>query len=270
MILVRSLRLILFCLALVSCAKSPTGAASLSGGCSGASAFRGILNGSSDDGCRFSNVLAIEIQAGGGTTALCSGTVISTTAILTAGHCVRDPELGNISRIVVHAPNGSIDVRDVRVHPGFRLSSESAGVDIAILLLSRAVSGVAVAKLSRAIPGRGTDATAVGFGEDGRGADGRGGIGTRLVGAMSVVKYVPYDQALPAGERRPGLTTEPRDSRGNQACQGDSGGPLLVGAEVAAVLSGGEYSRGDDRCVNAVNSVYTPVAPFLGWIQQQI
>ncbi len=257
---------------LASCARTNNNASTFGAGCGGSSsaAQRNILNGSTDDQCRFSSVIPIEIQTANGDSALCSGTVISTTAVLTAGHCVKDPELGTIRSIVVVGPNGAVAVRDARVHPGFKLTSESAGVDIAVLILSRPLSGVSPVKLSQGIPSAGTTATAVGFGEDGRGSDGRGGIGTRLVGSMRIDKYVPYSTPLPSGERRSGITTSAADQRGNEACQGDSGGPLFAGGEQVAVLSGGEYRSGDDRCVYAVNSVYTPVAPFLSWIQQQL
>lgn len=185
----------------------------------------------------FPAVAEILILNGDSSVALCSGTLIEPTIVLTAGHCLSfDPRAAFI-RVF---PNGGAGVRydavAYSVHPDFNLNV-IAFSDASILVLGGPVAGVAPLSLATRTPRAHAKGTIVGFGQDGDvpGSEEVKRVGTvRLRHCPRAIRRV----GIFAGQLSTSVCWKPK-RRGNDTCPGDSGGPLLVDGAVAGVTSGG-------------------------------
>ena len=183
----------------------------------------------------FPAVVAIVITEADSSQGLCSGTLISPTIVLTAGHCLAsDPQFAT----VYFLPDGVTVVghpaNRYAVHPDFNFAV-AAFSDVAVLGLVDPVTDVAPLPLASGAPRAGTKNMIVGFGDDGA-----GDIGTKRVGAVRV-KTCPRAirrVGIGRGQLSTSICWKPK-RRGNDTCPGDSGGPLLARGAVAGVTSGG-------------------------------
>lgn len=222
---------------------------------------RGILNGTPDSTCHFSQVLKVQIQ-GSRAAADCSGVLVRSDAVLTAAHCISDPQLGKVEAVQVRAGKEVISARKWLGNPKFRANSHAPGmygVDIALLFLGASLAGATPVTLATRNPAAGTAVTAVGFGYDGRGSDGNGRLGRRLVGELRVeeAQMTGYPEGITAMGPQ-------------QTCEGDSGGPLLQNGVLVGILSGGDVAGSGAACVDSVSSVYSSVPNLLDWIQSTL
>ena len=168
---------------------------------------------------------------------LCTGALISTDAVLTAGHCVVKPPLSAAQKgmpfagyiVFVGGPKGEkIQVKSVAVHPGY---SGAVGHpnDLGILFLNQAPSP-SVKPLSIVLSESADEGTK--FSSYGYGVNEQGTIG-ELKAVQFKVSAVQGLRFLVKGDGKESL------------CPGDSGGPSLVKSNsgvmgIAAVTSFGE------------------------------
>ncbi|MDO8187605.1 trypsin-like serine protease [Conexibacter sp. JD483] len=183
-------------------------------------------------------------------TYICGGSILDSTHVVTAGHCVynaRTVRPFDASELTVVAgisnfrtpestrqPSG---VAAVRIHPGYAYTAENGGVapdDVAVLTLSRTLdlSGPAARAISLVDAGayspQGTPAGISGFGLQAGGAASPDGqlyaVGTTIGDPLACGSDVNAVITCIA-------------SQVGSACEGDSGGPLTVGTVLAGVAS---------------------------------
>ncbi len=217
-----------------------------------------IIGGSATTGV--TNVVAVVRSGASG--GLCSGTVISRYAVLTAKHCVfsevsrgrwEEVPAREIFVVVGHDLNRAsgvietVSVREVRTTPGSDVDSDiEGGDDVAVVLLQNRI-GVGRRLLGTGPPTRGAEVGIVGFGRTEPGTDEEASAGVKYNGRASV--------------RR--VTSRLIETTGSAwTCQGDSGGPLINVADARIV---GVTSFGVSGCTRS-NSYYARVDRHLGWI----
>ena len=183
----------------------------------------------------FPAVAEIYIRNDDGSIFLCSGTLVTPLAVLTAGHCL---SFGANAAIVRLFPDGVTasdhHAVDASVHPNFSVA-QAAYADVALLALESPVTDVTPLPLIAKPPHTGAKGTIVGYGLDGADA-----AEIKRMGTVKV-RHCPraiHRVGIIAGQLSTSVCWKPK-RRGNDTCPGDSGGPLLVGGAVAGVTSGG-------------------------------
>jgi secreted trypsin-like serine protease len=202
-----------------------------------------VYGGQSCDQSARSSVVAIVAFADDGSKSvplsLCTGALISTDAVLTAGHCVVKPPLAAEQKgmtfagymVFVGGPKGEqIQVKSVAVHPGYSGAVGDSN-DLGILFLKQAPSP-SVKPLSIVLSesaDKGTKLSSYGYGRNEEGTIGE------LKAVQFKISAVQGLRFLVEGDGKESL------------CPGDSGGPSLVKSNsgvmgIAAVTSFGEAS----------------------------
>ncbi|QDU40421.1 Trypsin [Maioricimonas rarisocia] len=191
-------------------------------GDSGISVFPKIINGTPTD--QFDTVGIVGDNVFGG---FCTGTLITPTHVLTAGHCAQG--VGDTEGIFVLDGN-VYTTSNVYVHPNY--NAFTLANDIAIYELSQPVVGVTPSPLFDGIPQVGMELILVGYGAGGDASGHNGDFGTLRVGTTELefvgATTIEWNFDIP--------------SESNTA-PGDSGGPAFVDIngtlEIIGVTSGG-------------------------------
>lgn len=211
-------------------------------------------------------------------TSQCSGSLVSPTMVVTAAHC-----------LVGYAPN------EVRVWAGISKTSERSLVqetpvaatiahpnfdvrtfsnDIGVITLAKPVDitgkvypiALPFGVTPSTWPANGTAGTITGWGVT---APGNAATSDQLMRADVTVLASPSE---PCGQYGPDLDPSQDICAGSpvgsvDACQGDSGGPLVVQGSVPMLA--GLVSSGNECAKAGYPGLYTRIASFLPWLQQQ-
>jgi secreted trypsin-like serine protease len=233
----------------------------------------------------FSNAFAMEAPVVGGTqvplgkwpdavlvvapTALCSGTLIAPTVVLTAGHCIEThPVEVWTGTVDFGASTGErIPVARALAYPSWEHS-----FDVGVLVLARAASppprAVASTCTADAALVRGAEVQLVGFGlttESGTGENTALNEAPLAVTDPDCTTAASCQPAIaPRGEFVAG-------GNGRDACFGDSGGPVYLvtpaGAALLGVVSRGLSDRADVPCGGG--GVFERADKVASWVRRQ-
>lgn len=188
---------------------------------------------------------------------LCTGTLISSRVVLTAGHCFPgNPAAGSIRVNTGNDLSGpSYEVESYGVHPDFCGDLEACSEDIhdlAYLVLAEPIATSAEVLLDQddwdASMFVGASVTLVGYG-----ATEDGSSGTKLEVTTEITSFSSTGHEFRAG------------GDGKDSCQGDSGGPAFVIVDGRLLLAG-VTSRGLD-C--GKGGFYTLPASELCWLRDE-
>lgn len=260
----RTLALILSLLAVGACTKSSnddggSDALPQTNACSVLGLNTRVISGTS---CSETNspVVKINIINTDATQGLCSGTMISSTAVLTAAHCFLEHDL---QLAYIEANGVAVPATEVAIHPGVAVGSDSNNNntpvvlnDVAIVHLSSAVTLPTLSVLSSQSPQRDDIFSIFGYG-----LDENSNLGV-LKSGQSVVETVTTQHI-----------TARFDGVGSNSCNGDSGGPAILSLASGANAIIGVVSSGTlTTCQTGDLSYYANVtsAALLSFIQQEV
>ena len=219
-----------------------------------------IFNGA--ETAEFPAVVVLTMTNSDDTRAVCSGTLITPTAVLTAAHCLAfDP----VRVAVTVRPTGTTRA-DVYIasafvsHPRFSLASVPVA-DVGIVRLATPVANVQPLPLVSHTPRPRTRGVIVGYGDDGF-----GNFGDKRIGTVQL-RRCPRGLHVQGTAVRLGKALCWRPTFGtSDTCSGDSGGPLIVDGGVAGVTSGG---IGATVCPGQL-SFDTNVVRYRAWIASML
>jgi hypothetical protein len=208
---------------------------------------------------------------------VCSGTLISPTVFLTAGHCTADFEYYGLPVYVTFQPEADFTFDPAQhltgtpyTHPNFCLGCAPglpgfATYDVGVVVLDEPYEGVGFGSLpyERQVNdlGKGSTLTALGYGT--RGFI-RGGGPPQPVGLadryVANVSFINANNAL--GDMFLKHSTNGSQGQGG-TCSGDSGGPIFA-ADHATVL--GVTSFGGGNCNSVAYAQRIDHPDVLGWL----
>ncbi|MBU1536927.1 trypsin-like serine protease [Myxococcota bacterium] len=197
-----------------------------------------ILYGSADHSAAHQAVVYISKDEGGGYMSACTGTLISSDVVLTAGHCI-----GNPSDMTVYFGDSTSSFYDMRqvsdteAHPQYVGSDTDLRNDIAVIRLSSSApsSITPIPPLPASVGMSTTDENTTNLQYVGFGQTETGSSGTKLTITRPPVKVClgsNYCQFNLSGvgyvELQPKTMGIAMDSSLGGICSGDSGGPAFV------------------------------------------
>ena len=197
--------------------------------------------------------------------ALCSGTLISPTAFLTAGHCTSSLRQGGSQVYVTFESQADFDPQ--RAYRGTPLTHPSyPAVDVGVVVLERPVTNVGYGRLPAAglvnTLEVGQPLTAVGYGWRG---SFRFPAGFPLRPEASRIRYVGTLEFLGIYQGKY-IQVSGGGLRSNEAgaCYGDSGGPLFPSPDQTTVV--GVVSRGSPVCAGQSLAQRIDLPLVLSWV----
>lgn len=213
------------------------------------------VTGGSVDGASHPATGLLLVDTPSGVQPQCSGTLVSPTVFLTAGHCT-----AGLPSNRVHVTFDSAYVPSSKLLWGTATTDPLYGVDkqdshdLAVVVLDAPVTGIAPVTLARAgaLETAPSSVIAVGYGADQPAA-------SKKSPSFSYDFVRRFASVGVEGVSKTELRTSSRDTG---TCYGDSGGPELVGSTLVAVIS-----HGDTTCAKRAYGYRVDTAParaFLG------
>ncbi|KAJ2813726.1 hypothetical protein H4S07_000468 [Coemansia furcata] len=245
------------------------------------SADERIIGGFASASGEYPYIVSLNLTLPGGT-GLCGGTLITDRVVVTAAHCVIDPELGTLlSAKSILVGVGSQNLRqqhyvralEVHAHPSFQLPVSSSDIALVVIEPVHASNGVKAAAIYAGHIPPMTRLTAVGWGM------------TSPTGGFSSVPNSLQETELVVGSQEdcsefvsgyessdgPQICTENKLLLGKDTCQGDSGTGVFITVDgkryLAGLTSYGANLLGDPTCaLDDGFGVYTRISYFRSFI----
>jgi trypsin len=191
----------------------------------------------------------------------CGGSLISSTLVATAAHCVAGRSPADLrvvaGRTDLSQPGGAVvDVTQIWVHPSY--TAPERGGDAALLSLDRALSYQTVSPAQRSdreLYAPGTMATVVGWGRIVE--DGPQSVHQLQAARVPLLSDAECRAAYGDLYNPRAMVCAGYPQGGVDACQGDSGGPLMAGGKLIGLVSWGDGCARPGR-----PGVYTRVSSY--------
>jgi len=202
----------------------------------------------------------------------CDGTLIRTTKVLSAAHCVKDEQLKNTlpaSGFIIHAGTSYLSnegmkssVAQIAVSGNFN-KDNSLTYDVSILTLTNPLTGpnIAIAPLCSSPMSSGDTVKVLGWGL----TDGDVNSPSNQLRAVMLNTITDDSCDNVYGNGAITQTMMCCANPGKGTCHGDSGGPLMKNGEVCGIVS-----WGDPTCKSGYPSVFTRVNQVLPFINNNI
>jgi len=211
----------------------------------------------------------VKDPSGGPDIQLCGGTLITSTAILTAAHCVTERQIAYVRFDMAKGLSGrKLAVNSRLWHQ--RYSKDGNVNDIGILRLSTPLDAVKPASLPPVndAPLRELAAlSVVGYGEDQNGTRPFSAAIARQqdLSTEGSVYFDSFNEELMIAAAR----FLPIEQAYSGACRGDSGGPLFSTFGKTSTIVG-VVSYGAADCTTSKPTAYTRVSAYLQWIEEAL
>jgi secreted trypsin-like serine protease len=222
----------------------------------------------------------------------CGGAFVSSTQVVTAAHCFYDENGRRLTDVRVGPADGTylpyaserVSASLIEVHRDY--SGYTQVNDIALITLSRAIPGVAVASIPtlaqwQALTEGGDPVQSAGWGATSSGGSSPSQFRTADLTIVPDDKCANYSSTYSIGAvtyRGIGSNFDPdvmicaggATSTGLpvDTCQGDSGGPLVAGSTLVGIVSWGYGCAGFDEGnpIRLTPGVYTRLGTYLQWL----
>jgi secreted trypsin-like serine protease len=210
----------------------------------------------------------------------CSGTVVASNVVLTAGHCAVDADGQAISADSYTVYTGNVDwadgttsaVTSVLPYPSYDPQNGYGDAALLVLATPTAAPSIALAGPQGGTPAPGTPLEIAGWGvtypaqttftSELQWASVQADPAATCTSEDGAIGLTFDASAQFCVSAPPAYTAGP--------CHGDSGGPAIADASSATPVEVGIVSRGDPGCVTKVPSVFTRVDLVSSWAQAQI
>ncbi|XP_014474150.1 PREDICTED: coagulation factor IX-like [Dinoponera quadriceps] len=198
---------------------------------------------------------------------ICGGTIISSTHIVTAAHCVDNPSYARSMTIAtgtLSSTSGTIhQVKEIKIHPGYTGEQRTAWKDdIAVIILTKPMT---FNSYQKPVPLASRDYTTgtyrgitSGWGKTSVNSNISPNLKWLAVNILSKVNCLKAHN-YPQTNDKHMCTLE---KQGQGVCQGDSGGPLIINGELCGVTSWVA------PCALGIPDVFTNVFYYLDFIKR--